>query len=145
MIGFQSEPLISLTVVVLCVRFTQGDGSHRNTSRLLITAPLVLAYLIVDKLCVFYISREFLQISNLRVYLWDSPPALHALNRIPDTLAAAPLPQALWGLLASTGERKHANVYSRAESLRQMVTQPDFDHAELGTLMTAMVTTFIGT
>jgi COP9 signalosome complex subunit 8 len=97
-----------------------SDGDHHQ-SRLLLTAPLVLAYLIVDEL----------------------PPAHYALTRLPDNLASLPLSQALLLLLSSALERKHARVYSRAEHLFNMVRQPEFLDTKLASVIADMVTTFV--
>lgn len=97
-----------------------GD-SDRQSTRLLVTAPLVLAYLIVDNL----------------------PPARYALSRLSDSLSATSLAKSLWGLVASAWDRKYANVYSRAESLFKLVEQPDFFDQKLATVIAGMVTTFM--
>jgi len=97
-----------------------GD-SDRQSTRLLIATPLVLAYLIVDNL----------------------PPARYVFSRLPDSLLATPLVKSLLGLVASTWDRKHANVYTRAESLFKLVEQPDFFDRKLATVILGMVTTFV--
>lgn len=73
-----------------------------------------------------------------------SPPARHALARLPENLTTLPLVKALASLVASVWDRKHANVYSRAEHLFTMVTQPDFLDPKLASVMAHMVTTFAG-
>lgn len=70
--------------------------------------------------------------------------ARHVLTRLPDSLAAYPLSQGLFQLLASTHERKYQDVYRRAEDLHQYVSQPAFSEAELGQIMAGMATSFIG-
>jgi COP9 signalosome complex subunit 8 len=113
----------------------QNDGD-RYHSRLLVVAPLVLAYLIRDELYVYLrIEASAGLITNF------SSPAYYALTRLPDNAMGQPLCQALLSLLASTWERKHAMVYSRAESLHYMVEQSDFVNAKL---IMDMVTTFVG-
>ncbi|KAF9469227.1 hypothetical protein BDZ94DRAFT_1244001 [Collybia nuda] len=96
------------------------DGD-RHTTRLLITTPLVLAYLILDKF----------------------PPARYVLTRLPDNLTSMPLVKSLMGLVASTGERKYTAVYSRAEALFNIVTQPEFFNASLSQLTVGMITAFV--
>ncbi|KAH9857210.1 hypothetical protein C2E23DRAFT_806960 [Lenzites betulinus] len=95
---------------------------HADPSRMLLVGPLVLAYLISDELSA----------------------ARHVLTRLPDSLAAYPLSQGLFQLLASTHERKYQDVYRRAEDLHQYVSQPAFSEAELGQIMAGMATSFIG-
>jgi COP9 signalosome complex subunit 8 len=63
---------------------------------------------------------------------------------LPDNLTVTALAQALFNLLASTWERKHARVYSRAQELSQLVTQPDYLDAHLASTITEMIATFIG-
>ena len=71
------------------------------------------------------------------------PPARYALTRLPDKLAAHPLSQALFNLLAATSERRYEHIYSRAESLMRHARQPDFDQ-KLGEVVISMATAFIG-
>ncbi|RPD80381.1 hypothetical protein L226DRAFT_479116 [Lentinus tigrinus ALCF2SS1-7] len=102
----------------------RGDLSadqDKNPARLLLVAPLVLAYLIVDEL----------------------PSARHVLTRLPDTLATQPLVQGLFNLLASVCERKYTNIYSRAEQLHQFVSGPSFSGELLGPILAGMVTAFV--
>ncbi|KIM86180.1 hypothetical protein PILCRDRAFT_816104 [Piloderma croceum F 1598] len=95
--------------------------SDRQFTRLLLVAPLTLAYLILD----------------------DLPPARYALTRLPDKLAAHPLSQALFGLLAATLERNYDHIYSRAESLFHYAQQPDFPDEKLGEVVVSMTKAFI--
>ncbi|RDB21421.1 COP9 signalosome complex subunit 8 [Hypsizygus marmoreus] len=96
------------------------DSDRRNT-RLLVVAPLVLAYLIID----------------------DLPPARYALTRLPEGLTSNSLAKALIDLLASTWDRKHANVYSRAESLFILVHQPGFYNDKLASVITGLIEVFV--
>jgi len=98
----------------------KGD-SDRQLTRLLLVAPLTLAYLILDEL----------------------PPARYALTRLPDKLAAHPLAQALFGLLAATSERQYEHIYSRAESLFRYAQQPDFLDPKLGDVVALMTKAFV--
>ncbi|KAF8077777.1 hypothetical protein FPV67DRAFT_1684613 [Lyophyllum atratum] len=95
--------------------------SDRRVTRLLVTAPLVLAYLIVD----------------------DLPPARVALTRLPDNVFSSPLSRALMELLASTCNREHANVYSRAENLFDLVHRPGFFDETLASVLTGLLATFV--
>ncbi|KAJ6490651.1 hypothetical protein C8R47DRAFT_455207 [Mycena vitilis] len=102
----------------------EGDiasDSERQTTRLLLTAPLVLAYLVLD----------------------DLPPARCALLRLPNSLASTPLGKQLFSLLASTSERKYANVYTRSQTLVEQVGQPDFFDTGLGALLGIMIGDFL--
>jgi len=75
-----------------------------DASRMLLTAPLVLSYLILD----------------------DIPPARFALARLPPPLAHCPLTQALFSLVASTSERNYSRVYVRARALVDILSaDPD--------------------
>ncbi|KDQ61113.1 hypothetical protein JAAARDRAFT_152171 [Jaapia argillacea MUCL 33604] len=99
---------------------TLGD---RQYTRMLLIAPLVLSYLILDQL----------------------PPARFALQRLPNQLANHPLTTSLFKLLASTWERKYINVYPRAEEVYELVSRPGFPDRGLAPIVQAMTTTFIET
>ncbi|KAF9652910.1 hypothetical protein BDM02DRAFT_3183252 [Thelephora ganbajun] len=71
-----------------------------DASRLLLTTPLVLSYLILD----------------------DIPPARFALARLPSPLLHHPLTEGLFNLLASTYERKYSQVYLRARALAEALS-----------------------
>ncbi|OBZ69262.1 COP9 signalosome complex subunit 8 [Grifola frondosa] len=92
-----------------------------HSSRLFVIAPLVLSYLILD------------QLSSARF----------ALTRLPNNIAAQPLSQMLFNLLASTWERKYASVYSRADDLFNLVQQPGFPDTTLAQVLAGLVTTFV--
>ncbi|KAH9950184.1 COP9 signalosome [Amylocystis lapponica] len=94
---------------------------NNQTTRLLLVAPLVLAYLILDELAA----------------------ARHALARLPDSLRHHALPQALFNLLASAWERKYDVVYSRAEDLFRHCEQSDFLGADFLRVLAGMVTAFV--
>lgn len=74
----------------------------------------------------------------------NSPPARLVLDQLPNNLSSHPLTTALTGLLASAWERKHANVYSRTETLFNMAGQQDFIDPRLGVIMGPMTTAYIG-
>jgi COP9 signalosome complex subunit 8 len=63
---------------------------------------------------------------------------------MPDNLLHHPLFQALTHLLASTFDRKYANIYSRAQALCILVQQPDFCDPTLAKVVTFMITAFLG-
>ncbi|KAJ7112385.1 COP9 signalosome [Mycena crocata] len=98
-----------------------APDSERQSTRLLLTAPLVLAYLTIDEL----------------------PPARCALARLPNNFNSAPVVKQLLALLASTSERKYANVYTRAQALRELVSQPDFHDTSLGSILAVMIDFFL--
>jgi COP9 signalosome complex subunit 8 len=66
------------------------------------------------------------------------------LKRLPESLTSIPLAVALFNLLASTWERKHARVYSRAENLLQLLEKEEFPDARPASVIAGMVTTFVG-
>ncbi|KAI0690582.1 hypothetical protein BC835DRAFT_1363884 [Cytidiella melzeri] len=68
-----------------------------HPERLLVTAPLVLSYLILD----------------------DIPPAIHALGRLPNNLVTLSLPRVLFDLAASVSERKYQNVYTLSTQVHE--------------------------
>ncbi|CDO73588.1 hypothetical protein BN946_scf185014.g58 [Trametes cinnabarina] len=103
----------------------RGDLSgdfQADPSRLLLIAPLVLSYLILDEL----------------------PPARQVLTRLPDGLLSFPLSQGLFQLLASTSERKYSDIYRRAEELHQYVLRATFGNPEFSQILAGMITSFIG-
>ncbi|KAG6862058.1 hypothetical protein C0995_007188 [Termitomyces sp. Mi166 len=101
----------------------QSDaGSDRRFTRLLVLGPLALTYFIVD----------------------DLPPARFALTHLPDNISSTPLINSLLELLASTWDRKYANVYSRAQELKNLVQQPGFFDEQLGSVLSKLVTVFVG-
>ncbi|KAF5380986.1 hypothetical protein D9615_004111 [Tricholomella constricta] len=89
--------------------------SDRRITRLLVTAPLVLA-----------------------------PRARFALGRLPENVSSGPLGRALSELLAATTERKHASVYSRADNLSDMVNKPDFYDEKLAPVLSGLLSSFVG-
>ncbi|KAI0723925.1 COP9 signalosome [Cerioporus squamosus] len=110
-------------LIEVAERGDQSADQDRNPARLLLVAPLVLAYLVVD----------------------DIPPARHALTRLPATLTSLPLVQGLFSLLSSVSERKYANIYTRAEQLHQFVLDPSFSVEPLGQVLAGMITGFVDT
>jgi len=93
---------------------TEHDG---DASRLLLTVPLVLSYLILD----------------------DVPPGRFALTRLPSPLLHHPAAEGLLNLLASTSERNYPQVYARAEALAETLSAD----ADLGIFGPSMVKSFI--
>ncbi|KAI0784370.1 COP9 signalosome [Abortiporus biennis] len=98
------------------------DGDS-NISRLLVTTPLVLSYLILNEL----------------------PAARFALERLPENLKANILPQALFSLLSSVWERKYEKIYPKAEELYNIVQQPVIPSQDLASVAAPLVKTFIDT
>lgn len=98
------------------------NGSNdKSYSRLLLIAPLVLAYMVLD----------------------DLTPAQHALARLPENVSSHPLSHALAALLASALERKYENTYARAQELFQMSQQSDFPDPRLGKTVGLLVNDFL--
>jgi len=83
----------------------------------LLTAPLVLSYLILD----------------------DVPPARFALTRLPSPLLHHPLTEGLFNLLASASERNYPQVYARARALAETLSED----ADLSPIGPSMVKSFI--
>jgi len=88
-----------------------------DVSRLLLTVPLVLSYLIMD----------------------DIPPGRFALIRLPSPLLHHPVTEGLFNLLASTSERNYSQVYVRARALVETLTAD----ADLSIFGPSMVKSFI--
>ncbi|KAG2362486.1 hypothetical protein BDR07DRAFT_1284470 [Suillus spraguei] len=98
------------------------NGSNdKSYSRLLLIAPLVLAYMVLD----------------------DLTPAQHALARLPENVSSHPLSHALAALLVSASERKYENTYARAQELFQMSQQSDFPDSRLGKTVGLLVNDFL--
>ncbi|OAX40272.1 hypothetical protein K503DRAFT_864755 [Rhizopogon vinicolor AM-OR11-026] len=98
------------------------NGSHdKSHTRLLLIAPLVLAYMVLD----------------------DLTPAHHALARLPENVSLHPLSHALAALLASVSERQYENTYARAQELFRMSQQSDFPDPRLGNTLALMVNDFV--
>ena len=104
-------------------------------SRLLLTAPLVLSYLILDDM---YDSK----VRNA-VYFADfatRPPGRFALTRLPSPLQNHPITEGLFNLLASTSERNYSQVYVRATALVETLSVD----ADLSIFAPSMVKSFTG-
>ncbi|EAU88732.2 hypothetical protein CC1G_01105 [Coprinopsis cinerea okayama7 len=99
------------------VTATSGDS---QPTRVLVVSPLVLAYLIQDKI----------------------PPARYALGRLPDDLSNLALVKLLASLTNLTSHRHHSRVYSTVTSLLELVGNPEFFDQEFGVLLTNLVTQF---
>ncbi|KAL4067790.1 hypothetical protein J3A83DRAFT_4374124 [Scleroderma citrinum] len=102
--------------------FDLKGRNARSHTRLLVVAPLVLAYLILD----------------------DLPLAQLTLARLPDNLRLYPLTLAIGSLVTAVSERNYTRVYSHAEVLATLIQQPEFANDTLANLMASMVTTFVG-
>jgi len=94
-----------------------------SPERFLVLAPLILSYFILD----------------------DVPPALQAIERLPDVLKAHPISQASFRLGASVSERKYGNVYPRANDLLQAVQNIQIPGADFQAVVTGLLTKFIET
>ncbi|KAG8863153.1 hypothetical protein FRB96_009335 [Tulasnella sp. 330] len=109
-----------LEVVCACENLEIAVPTSNDKSRLLVTAPMVLAYLILDEI----------------------PPAYFALKRLPAGLIESPLPQALFALLASVSERKYLSVYTRLSAVVAIAQNSTIVDVELGLLLVAMAASF---
>ncbi|KAH8099597.1 COP9 signalosome [Cristinia sonorae] len=93
-----------------------------HVSRLLLTAPLVLSYLILDSL----------------------PPARFALSRIPAVLSSDPLATSLQSLVAAVWEKKYDQVYTRANDVLAVTQQENLaSHVDLAPLLSRLVISFV--
>lgn len=63
--------------------------------------------------------------------------------RLPEDVSATPLVHSLFRVLASTWDRNHANVYLRAQELRNLVQQEDFFDKQLGSVLSGLVVNFV--
>ncbi|PIL24274.1 hypothetical protein GSI_14027 [Ganoderma sinense ZZ0214-1] len=108
-------------LIQMAERADLNGSDGLDQTRLFVVAPLVLAYLIADEIT----------------------PARSALARLPNALSGLPITQAFFSLLASVSERKYTQIYSRAQALRDMVSQPDFPDAELGQLLVGLIDAFV--
>ncbi|KAG1778488.1 hypothetical protein EV702DRAFT_1093571 [Suillus placidus] len=98
------------------------NGSNdKSYSRLLLIAPLVLAYMVLD----------------------DLTPAQHVLARLPENVSLHPLSHALAVLLASALERNYENTYTRTHELFQLSQQSDFPDPKLGKTVGLLVNDFL--
>ena len=110
---------------------TEHDG---DASRLLLTVPLVLSYLILDDMYDFR-ARSFLCSLNLA----NRPPGRFALTRLPSPLLRHSVTEGLFNLLASTYERNYHQVYARARALVETLSAD----ADLGIFGPSMIKSFI--
>jgi len=97
--------------------------SNFDETRLLLVAPLVLAYINLD----------------------DTPPARIALSRLPDHLQSHPLTGALLRLIAATRYRNYATVYKSAEELVGVVQASGFFDPSLAAIIKLLIDRFIET
>lgn len=78
------------------------------------------------------------------IELFISPAARHALSRLPENLLVLPLSQALSSLLVTTINREYAKIYVEANNLLEFVAQSDFPDQELASIVTSLLTAFVG-
>ncbi|CAK5277534.1 unnamed protein product [Mycena citricolor] len=101
-----------------------SSEDERQPTRFFLTAPLVLAYLINDDMCV----------PSTRALCPHTPPCCTPIR---------PFSNQLFGLVASVSERKHTNVYARAQKLVEFVGQADFLDQSLGAVLSNMLAAFL--
>lgn len=73
-----------------------------------------------------------------------SPPAIHALRRLPATLTATLLLQSLFRLVASVSERKYANIYARATDVYEIAQRPEVGGDDLKVVVSGLLAKFLG-
>ncbi|KAF9527029.1 hypothetical protein CPB83DRAFT_857019 [Crepidotus variabilis] len=111
------------TLVQITEELDFTTASDRQPSRLLVVAPLVLGYLILD----------------------NTSAAKYALLRLSDNLLNVGLSCALQSLVVATSNREHAKVYDQANALHKLVSQeiPDKEFASIIiTLLSAFIEGF---
>ncbi|KAJ4475692.1 hypothetical protein J3R30DRAFT_3501933 [Lentinula aciculospora] len=96
-------------------------SNDQQLSRLFVIVPLILAYLIKN----------------------DLPIAKLVLERLPTSIRINPLIKNLGSLTAAYSAGAYEQVYSRANALTNMVTQPEFQQPELAQLINLMVESFL--
>ncbi|KAF9013946.1 hypothetical protein BDQ17DRAFT_1222078, partial [Cyathus striatus] len=96
-------------------------SGERQVKRLLITAPLVLGYLILDEI----------------------PLARYALERLPEHLASHPLSQGLYELVMCVKHRQHTKMYLRTQSMINSTARDDFFDKNLAMIVVNMIANFI--
>ncbi|KAF8350607.1 hypothetical protein F5887DRAFT_940126 [Amanita rubescens] len=99
-----------------------NNGDPNDPIRLFVTAPLVLAYLIVD----------------------DLPPAKHALLRLPESLLSIPFSVALHNFVSACWQRAYEQIHSNAMTLNDIISQAGFFDKDLANVLAYMIQTFIG-
>jgi hypothetical protein len=106
----------------------------------LITASLVLTYLIFDELLIIV----FLGALSYLTYERRRPPARYALSRVPETLKQHPLRQLLLALVTSVWERRHSSVYAYSADLVKMFEEQDFSQNQISLVLNNLLTAFLG-
>ncbi|KAG8973366.1 hypothetical protein FRC05_008911 [Tulasnella sp. 425] len=99
-----------------CENLEAAIPDDPDACHLLLTGPLVLTHLIND----------------------DAASAYFALRRLPNQLAASPLPQVLLPLTASIADRKYQNIQPRISALISLAQNPQALEPELGLLIESM-------
>ncbi|KAF7295528.1 CSN8-PSD8-EIF3K domain-containing protein [Mycena indigotica] len=102
-----------------------GADSDRSPTRLALTTPLVLAYLILDDLQVVPLASPYSAFRATLLCLPSQKPSSRCWHQ-------------LWIL-----ERKYANVYSRTTELLAITSGSDFLDANLGAILGLMLNAFL--
>ena len=82
--------------------------------------------------------------ASIQRLIMCSPPAVHALTRLPDILSSTPMPQTLFRLVASVSERKYANIYSRAAEANEAAQRSEVAGDDLKMIISTLLDKFIG-
>jgi len=98
-----------------------GSEGNFDEARLLLIAPLVLSYMILDNL----------------------PPARLALSRLSDHLNSLPLSSALLRLVAAARYRNYSLVYKSAGELVDVVQSPGFFDTSLAAVIKVLTDRFL--
>lgn len=110
-----------LEVIQVAERGDMIPGYDHTMSRLLIVAPLVLAYLTVN----------------------DLAAARHALARLPKILRDVPISSRLSDLLSATWNRDYSAVYARADDVLRLCQEPASEHPEFASVIEKLVNAFL--
>lgn len=110
-----------LEVIQVAERGDMIPGYDHTMSRLLIVAPLVLAYLTVN----------------------DFAAARHALTRLPKILRDVPISSRLSDLLSATWNRDYSAVYARADDVLRLCQEPASEHPEFASVIEKLVNAFL--
>jgi len=103
-------------MAIACENLEVSIPDDTDASRLLVTAPLVLASALIDEI----------------------PAAFFALKRLPQALASGPLSQALLSLVASLSDRKYHNILPRIADVMSISQNAGAVDPELGLLVYSM-------
>lgn len=95
-------------------------------------------------ICKIASFNETWKASIVYLQLDTSPPAKHALIRLPESLLSIPLSVALRNLVTACWQRAYEQVHSNATGLNDIICQAGFFDKDLANVLVHLVKTFIG-